>query len=517
MCNSKIASLALALMLAVTSFAQDATTSDYHEVHRNQFHYSPARNWMNDPNGMLFYNGEYHLFYQHDRYEKVFGDMSWGHAVSTDLVHWTELPKAIVPDADSLGMIFSGSAVVDKDNTAGFGNDAFVAFYTSTHPQQQQSMAYSLDKGRTWTKYKDNPVIKNEKHDKIPDDFRDPKVMWHERSGKWIMSLAVKDHVEFWSSLNLKEWKKESEFGRSYGSHKGVWECPDLFELNVNGKKANKKWVLLVSMNPGGPNGGSATQYFVGDFNGSKFMIDEDFEINLSENGQWIDYGTDNYAGVTFSNIADRRIAIGWMSNWQYAMAVPTRPWRGADTFPRELKLKQFGKKYLIASEPVKELEAVLGKEDKLKDIKGISEVVLNDKIRGFSPHFQLQYVLPSAGTYSITFSNNAGAELIFGYDNGTNQYFIDRSKAGETNFENGFGKRHYAPRLTANPSMKVKLLVDAASIEVFADDGLSVMTDIFFMNKPISKIVIKTSESTSIENIRYYPIKSIWLQKPAP
>ncbi len=342
------------------------------EKHRPVYHYTPKKNWMNDPNGMVYFEGEYHLCYQHDKYDKVFSDMSWGHAISTDLIHWEEQPKAIVPDKDGLGMIFSGSAVVDKNNCAGFGENALIAFYTNTSPRQQQSMAYSTDKGRTWTKYSGNPVIKNEKGGNIPDDFRDPKVMWHKDSEKWIMSLAVKDHIEFWSSHNLKDWTKESEFGQELGAHGGVWECPDLFELPVDGDEKNKKWVLFVSINPGGPNGGSATQYFVGDFK----EIDGKMTYVTNQEEKWIDYGTDNYAGVTWSNIENKAIVIGWMSNWCYAFDVPTCNWRGAMTIPRELELKNLDGEFWVTSKPIEALEKIIG-----ESIASIEEINLNSTI----------------------------------------------------------------------------------------------------------------------------------------
>jgi fructan beta-fructosidase len=298
----------------------------YKEEHRPQFHFSPPQKWMNDPNGMVYFNGSYHLFYQYYPDSTVWGPMHWAHATGSDLVHWKNEPIALYPD--SLGYIFSGSAVVDKKNTTGFGKNGkipLVAIFTHHDPKtegrtdfENQSIAYSLDEGKTWTKYAGNPVLKN------PGivDFRDPKVMWYENRQKWVMTLATKDRVTFYSSPNLKEWKKESEFGEKVGAHGGVWECPDLFSLDFNGKTY---WVLFVSVNPGGPNKGSATQYFIGEFDGSKFTP-------LDTDARWVDWGADNYAGVTWSNTGNRRIFLGWMSNWQYAQVVPTQKWRSAMT-----------------------------------------------------------------------------------------------------------------------------------------------------------------------------------------
>jgi fructan beta-fructosidase len=304
-------------------------------LYRPRFHFTPQQGWMNDPNGMIFLNGQYHLFFQHYPDGTVWGPMHWGHATSSDLVQWKEQPIALYPD--SIGMIFSGSAVLDKNNTSGlgrFGVAPLVAIFTQHNMPsekagridfQNQSIAYSLDEGKTWMKYAGNPVLKT------PNlkDFRDPKVIWHVPTQKWVMSLAVADHVELYSSPNLINWRKESEIGKNLFAHGGVWECPDLLSFNVNGKTA---WVLLVSMNPGGPNGGSATQYIVGDFDGHEFKP-------YSTDIKWMDYGPDNYAGVTFSNVGDRNILIGWMSNWNYANVVPTEKWRSAMTVPRELSL----------------------------------------------------------------------------------------------------------------------------------------------------------------------------------
>ncbi|MCU7548702.1 glycoside hydrolase family 32 protein [Chitinophagaceae bacterium LB-8] len=503
--SSLLLPLGLALVIGACKVNKQSVQSNiYQEEHRPQFHYSPQKNWMNDPNGMVYFDGEYHLFYQHDNYENVFGNMSWGHAISRDLIHWQEQPKAIVPDSDSLGMIFSGSAVVDKNNSAGFGANSLVAFYTSTSPKQQQSMAYSTDKGRTWTKYKENPVIKNEVGDQIPDDFRDPKVMWHKESQKWIMSLAVKDHVEFWSSKNLKEWTKESEFGQAIGSHDGVWECPDLFELPVDGNTNNKRWILLVSMNPGGPNGGSATQYFIGNFDGKYFTI-------LQTGIRWVDYGTDNYAGVTYSNMENRAIAIGWMSNWQYAGKVPTQPWRGAYTFPRKLSLKTVDNIIFLTSAPVKELDKIVTNTRSMQNVDVKGSYDLPADIKSFKGKLLFQLASEQIEEYSIVLSNDRGEEVVVGFDKQANQYYIDRTKAGKTDFEKGFGKRHIAPRLTKDNHTDVTLLFDAASVELFADNGLTIMTDIFFVNKTLSKISIKSANGLNIKELNYSGIERIW------
>ena len=322
------------------------SSSSYNELYRPQIHYTPAKNWVNDPNGMVYIDGTWHLFYQYNPYGNGWGNMSWGHATSTDLVHWTEQPTALVPDA--LGDIFSGSAVYDADNTGGFGKGAMVAFYTAAGAHQQQALAYSTDGGKTFTKYDGNPIIANTTR----GDFRDPKVFWHAETKRWVMSLALgwEYGIQFWTSTDLRTWREASTFTTEVGRCKrGQWECPDLLRMNYNGQE---KWVLIVSVNPGGPVIGSGTMYFVGNFDGEKFTAD-DLGYPL-----WLDYGLDNYAGVTWSNTPDGRIIlIGWMNNWSYSGDVPCDPWRSAFTLPRELSLVDYQGKPVLASRPVKELD----------------------------------------------------------------------------------------------------------------------------------------------------------------
>src|SRR2546421_4306358 len=346
--------LSIFMLSTIKINAQDAKVNK-DEMFRPRVHFTPSAHWINDPNGMVYYKGIYHLFFQYHPYSSVWGPMHWGHATSTDMIHWKREPIAIYPD--KLGTIFSGSAILDVNNTSGFGQNGkppLVAIFTQHDADgekagrndfQNQSIAFSIDHGKTWTKYAGNPVLKN------PGitDFRDPKVMWYKPQKKWIMTLATKDRITFYSSRNLKDWKKESEFGETVGAHDGVWECPDLFTLDDNAKKI---WVLIVNLNPGGPNRGSATQYFLGDFDGNKFTPYDTVT-------RWIDYGPDEYAGVTWSNTGDRKIFLGWMSNWLYANVVPTKSWRNAMTIPRELKIMHTGEDILVASEPVKELDAI--------------------------------------------------------------------------------------------------------------------------------------------------------------
>ena len=505
--NKVIVFIAGTFLVAFVSVrAQSPSALAYNAPHRPQIHFSPKAKWMNDPNGMVYYKGIYHMFFQYYPDSTVWGPMHWGHAISKDLVHWDEQPIALYPD--SLGFIFSGSAVVDSNNTSGFGKDGkipLVAIFTYHNPvlsrqkkdPQYQGLAYSLDDGFTWTKYENNPVLNN------PGirDFRDPKVMWYASDNRWIMTLATKDRVTFYSSPNLKDWRKESDFGAEVGAHGGVWECPDLIPFDVDGKKA---WVLFVSINPGGPNGGSATQYFVGDFDGSKFTP-------YSTDTKWIDYGTDNYAGVTWSNTDNRKIFLGWMSNWQYARVVPTVAWRSAMTLPRELKLNKAENNFLLSSMPVKELDKIKGSIISLKNIGIKGEFDLSQKVKKLSGQYQIALTADEVKSFSIVLYNESGEELIVGFSKEENSYYIDRTKSGKIDFEKGFAKRYAAPRLSKSNKLDLTLIVDVASVELFADDGLTVMTGIFFPNKTYNKVKIKSDDSYLIKELNYSEMKSIW------
>jgi fructan beta-fructosidase len=479
----------------------------YHEMYRPQIHFSPKEKWVNDPNGMVYYKGVYHLFFQYYPDSTVWGPMHWGHATSKDLIHWKQQPIALYPD--SLGYIFSGSAVADKNNTTGLGQNRqppLVAIFTSHDPigekahsnnYQNQSIAYSNDDGKTWKKYDHNPVLKN------PGitDFRDPKVIWYEPGKKWIMTLATKDRVSFYSSRNLLNWKKESEFGEHIGAHGGVWECPDLFALDDNGKKV---WILIVNINPGAPNLGSGTQYFVGSFDGNKFTTS-------NTNTKWLDYGPDDYAGITWSNTGTRKIFLGWMSNWLYANVVPTVTWRNAMTIPRELKLKHTGKDVFVVSAPVKELNIVQQHPIIANNIVVKTNFDIHQKIGAIKFPCRLNLSIDTLKNFSVVLSNNIGEQLIIGYDKNNNQFYIDRTKSGKTNFQKDFAAKHIAPRFIKNHGINLSLIIDVSSVELFADDGLTVMTEIFFPNKPYNKITIHAKEKLTIKKLGYAKFKSIW------
>lgn len=483
------------------------------EPHRPRFHFTPQAHWMNDPNGMVYHQGEYHLFYQYYPDSTVWGPMHWGHAISQDLVRWEHQPIALYPD--SLGFIFSGSAVIDHANTSGLGTDqtaAMVAIYTyhlmegekaGRHDFQTQGLAYSLDNGWTWTKYAGNPVLTNPgKH-----DFRDPKVLWHEPSRQWVMILAVKDHVEFYGSPNLIDWKYVSSFGETKGAHGGVWECPDLFELNVAGTH-DSKWVMLVSINPGAPNGGSGTQYFIGHFDGNTFRSETTETL-------WIDHGKDNYAGVTWSNVPaedGRRLFIGWMSNWQYAQTVPTRTWRSAMTLARELTLTQTPKGLRMASVPVSELNSLIQSTQSLTHVMpwgsaSSSEYPLPN---GTLLEFTIERTDPREDV-TLELYNTHGERVLIGLKGESNYFFVDRTESGQTDFSKDFPGIHMAPRVQITKDVTVYVWVDASSIEVFADDGTVALTELYFSSRPLDTFRLRGSQTTQVDTVHVSALRSIW------
>lgn len=660
-------------------------SAPYSEQHRPQLHFSPPEMWMNDPNGMFFYDNTYHLFYQHYPEDKVWGPMHWGHATSRDMIHWDNHPIALYPD--SLGYIFSGSAVVDHDNTSGFqdGPEApIVAIYTYHDPVgaengtidfQTQGIAYSTDKGMTWTKYDGNPVIAN------PGirDFRDPKVTWHEPSQQWILVLAAWDHVKFYTSTNLKDWALVSDFGQDRGTHAGVWECPDLFPLKIEGSEA-EKWILIVSINPGGYNGGSATQYFIGSFDGKQFKVDpaladkyekteakpqeglvfEGFNngsygswsidgeafgsspatggfdgqnkvsgfsgsglvnsflngdgttgtlaspeftiesdyinfligggqhpgktcinlivegntilsatgnnseqldwqnwdvrnhqgktatiqivdqetggwghilvdeitfaekpaIGVQENTLWLDYGPDNYAGVTWSDIPEndgRRLFMGWMSNWTYANLVPTDPWRSAMTLPRVLTLRETQQGLKVFSTPVEELNNSRIKNTKLPALDLDEPLILTDQLSfdGSVCELDLTFEAPISdgnALIKIRLFNSEGEAVVIGYEGENNRYYIDRSASGDTSFSGPFSQTAYAPRTSTSNNIQMHLILDVSSVELFADGGETVMTSIHFPSSPLTGVEISaTPASIKMTNGNVVDLEGIW------
>jgi len=472
-------------------------TQTEEQMYRPNIHFTPAKNWMNDPNGMFYLDGKFHLYFQHNPNDNVWGPMHWGHAISKDGLQWEQQPIALYPDEN--GTIFSGSAVVDHQNTSGFGTSAnppVVAIFTShSHEKEQagrldyetQSIAYSLDQGKTWTKYEANPVIANPG----TKDFRDPKVFWHEATQQWILVLAAGQEIQLHTSTNLKKWTKTAVFGEGVGKHKGVWECPDLFPLPVQGT-SEKKWVLLVSINPGGPNGGSATQYFVGDFDGEKFVVDPTFANQMEKDHSfWVDFGRDNYAGVTFNNIETpkgERFFQGWMSNWQYATKVPTTTWRSAMTLIRKIALVPHQESYRLVATPYvpKAIKPLIT----LKNIVATTTaktLLTNKEVPLSATQFSFEW---EGDDFEWTLTNAQEEELKVGFNTKENSYYINRIKAGKTAFSDQFAPYiSTAPKRSIGSKTKVTMIVDKTSIEVFFDDGLTVFTEIFFLEKPFENL----------------------------
>ena len=436
------------------------------EHFRPKYHHTPKYGWMNDPNGMFYKDGVWHLAFQWNPYGSQWENMTWGASTSRDLIHWDAQPAAI--EADGLGTIFSGSCVVDKENTAGFGKGAIIAYYTSAGEAQTQSMAYSTDGGKTFKKYNGNPVLVAS----VPD-FRDPHLFWHAETQRWIMLLAVGQEMQIYSSANLKQWTMESRFGAEYGNHGGVWECPDLFRLPVRGT-GQQKWVLVCNINPGGPFGGSATQYFVGNFDGHKFTCDSRPEVT-----KWMDYGKDHYATVTFDNAPDnRRVAIAWMSNWQYANEVPTKQFRSANAIPRDLDLFIDGTETYCGVMPSPEMLTLRGKPS--KQLTDACEVVVTLK-----------------GSTEITLQNAKGEKVVMRYDAQKQTFSMDRTKSGDTSFSEHFPCTTVAP--THGQMKQLRLFIDRSSLEAFDGDGKMAMTNLVFPSEPYNTINVTNKAKVTI------------------
>lgn len=472
------------------------------ESFRPVYHHTPAYGWMNDPNGMFYKDGVYHLYFQYNPYGSVWGNMHWGHSTSTDLMHWKFEGCAIVPDA--WGAIFSGSCVVDHENTAGFGKEAVVAFYTSAKSTpwgdiQMQSMAYSLDNGKTFTKYEGNPILTSSEK-----DFRDPKVFWYAPGKHWVMILAVGQHMEIYSSVNLKEWKKESEFGAMQGAHGGVWECPDLVEIPVEGTR-EKKWVLICNLNPGGPFGGSAAQYFVGSFDGKKFVNESPTQT------KWMDWGKDNYATVTWSNAPDGRcIALGWMSNWQYANNVPTRQYRSANTLARDLTLYRERQELYLKSTPSVEVKKARGKKVSIPSFKVSEKHEIVNLFEEKQGAYEVEIVIQNAGASKIAFCllNDKGEKVSMYYDLNRKQFVMDRSESGTVDFSKDFPAVTVAP-VNVDKELTLRLFVDRSSIEAFGEDGKFVMTNLVFPSQPYVKMCFEADKNEyAVKSLNVYKLQ---------
>lgn len=472
---------------------------------RPLFHHTPQYGWMNDPNGMFYKDGVWHLYYQYNPYGSKWQNMSWGHSTSSDLVNWEHKPVALRPDG--LGSIFSGSCVVDTDNTAGMGKEEVIALYTSAGTSQMQSMAHSSDGGITFDVYPANPVIT------LESEARDPNMFWNERTGEWNLVLAhALDHeMLFFTSPDLKEWTLQSAFGKGIGAQDGVWECPDLFELPVEGTD-EKKWVLICNINPGGPFGGSAVQYFVGDWDGRKFTADTLPDGSIPT--KWLDYGKDNYALVSWSGAPDgRRTAIGWMSNWQYAADVPTMQYRSANTLPREIGLFRGpdGEVY-ASSAPSPEL---LGMRGKLTE--SASRINAGSKARSFRLpeandgvcEILMDIDAAKADNVTLTLSNKAGDEVVMTYDRKASQFSFDRTRSGIVDFSESFPAITVSPTYEKNGKISLRIFIDRSSIELFGNEGRFVMTNLVFPTQPYSTLSVASSGNAKISNLKIFSVKT--------
>jgi len=481
------ATLAAALLLVALSARGD-------EPLRPRFHFTPERNFMNDPNGLVFFEGEYHLFYQHNPFGERWGHMSWGHAVSSDMLHWRHLPVALREEQGI--MVFSGSAVVDEHDKSGLcgGRPCLVAIYTGHRPERQtQNIAFSKDRGRSFTKYAGNPVL-----DLGLKDFRDPKVFWHAPTARWIMVAVLPDQhkVRFFASRDLKRWETLSDFGPA-GATGGVWECPDLFLLPVEGEPGVSRFVLDVDINPGGPNGGSAGQYFVGSFDGVRFVNDNPEALTL-----WVDHGKDFYATTSFSDIPPsdgRRIWIGWMSNWLYANDEPTSPWRGMLSLPRQLGLRRLPEGLRLVQHPIAEL-------------RGLRASAAPERVTGVSAlppsaEIELEVVRGDWKQAGLRLANAAGEEVVIGIAADPLELFVDRRLSRAKPFHDAYPGRHAGPLRWRGDRVSLHVFFDRTSLEVFANDGETVVSDRVYPTEPLTRLEIVGAAGPA----SLYALRSVW------
>ena len=486
--RKKLISLSLTAIVVVTAVLS-CTTIDpisqagapvaLNEPYRPQFHVSPPEKWVNDPNGLVYYDGEYHLFFQHHPDDVIWGPMHWGHAVSRDLVNWTHLPIALYPD--EIGTIFSGSAVIDWHNTAGFGEEAMVAIFTHHSPteRQTQGIAYSLDNGRTWTKYAGNPVLEPPNNIR---NFRDPKVIWYELDegdGYWVMSVTGGNIILFFTSPDLKNWESSGGFGLTHGATCGVWETPDLFELPVDGGPETR-WVLAVAIGGCAPAGGSGMQYFIGEFDGRTFT-----NGNHKDQILWADFGADFYAPQSWSDAPDgRKTWIAWMNNWTYAQDIPTTTWRGAFTLPRDLALKTTPEGIRLAQIPIPELEMLRGEHWSREGETAVSVIPQLADLSGSLFEIIAEFPVDpnmDADRFGIRLRTGEDEQTTIGYVTKEQKVFIDRTQSGPNDFHEAFSGVHIAALSPINSVIQLHIFVDHSSVELFGNDGLVAITDQVF------------------------------------
>jgi sucrose-6-phosphate hydrolase SacC (GH32 family) len=501
-------------LLAAIASGQKA--SPYDQPYRPQFHFSPLKNWTNDPNGLVYFDGEYHLFFQYNPFGDQWGHMSWGHAVSPDLVHWQELPVAL-PEENGV-MIFTGSTVVDEKNTSGFckgGKPCMVAVYTGHTPEtktrpalQTQNLAYSNDRGRTWTKFNGNPVLNLN-----VADFRDPNVFWSEASKRWIMAAALpNDHkVLFYGSPNLKQWSRVSEFGPA-GATGGQWECPNIFQATVDGNPNDWRWVLKVGLNPGGLQGGSGEQYFVGRFDGTRFINENPASLTL-----WTDYGKDCYCALTFNGLPrnQRPIMLGWMSNWQYAGKIPTSPWRGQMTVPRTVSLKRFPEGLRLVQGPAEAFSRVRMASVQVDAARPekVNRVLRDLPFKDRSFELDSRVDAGSAKQFGWKLASPNGAYTLIGYDGQNGEVFVDRTHSGETGFSHDFPART-AAKFAAGPSLDMRILVDRSSLEVFAGQGKVALTNLVFPPPGGYSVEFYDKGGVGAVTVKTWAIPSAWTRR---
>lgn len=525
---------ALAINLMRLSDTFDTTNTDYY---RPSYHFTPLYGWMNDPNGMVYKDGEYHLYFQYNPYGSKWGNMHWGHAVSRDLIHWEHLDPAIA--RDPVGHIFSGSSVVDKKNTAGFGKDAIIAIYTnnSVNHDEVQCIAYSNDNGRTFTKYEGNPVLTP--FDGLKD-FRDPKVFWYEKDKCWFMIVSADKETRFYKSKNLKKWDYVSAFGKGLGQQPCQYECPDFFQLPVNGDEKNKKWVMTMNINPGCWFGGSATEYFVGDFDGKNFTCPDANEV------KWLDWGKDHYATVTFSNTGKRVLAITWMSNWQYANLTPFKQNRGANGLPRELKLYEKNGKYYISEDVAPEALALRKSTKELGSQTVEGEKAFAGATSGMEGAFEIEadVTADANGIAGIELYNNKRERTLIYIDMKEGKVVMDRTESGLTdfgkqsvphdielawdkqraaegkqpariensiNYKNDFALATWAPLSLCQEGKKtfhLDIFADKSSIELFVDGGRIAMTNLVFPVAPYENVKLYSKGGKAeFQNIKIHTL----------
>lgn len=513
-CQAITAAPLVLLMLALASaFVSIQAADNYREPYRPQFHFTPATNWMNDPNGMVYYDGEYHLFYQFNPFGIKWGHMSWGHAVSRDLVHWEHLPVALAEENGV--MIFSGSAVVDWKNTSGFGRNGrppMVAIYTGHYtgkPLQNQHIAYSNDRGRTWTKFAGNPVL-----DIGDKDFRDPKVFWHEPTAQWVMVVTwpTQHKVRLYASPDLKRWTHLSDFGPA-GFTKGIWECPDLFPIALEGKSKSSKWALIVNIGSGAPAGGSGCQYFIGDFDGTRFTPDP----AAGDTPLWADYGRDFYAAVSWADVPardGRRLWLGWMSNWEYANDVPTSPWRSAMSLPRALSLRQVNGQWRLLQSPVRELNQLRGARERvrLRDLNGAHDLAALDGTCAGLFELEATFTPTEDATFSLILGSADSGKTVLTFDVAQQQVRLDRQASGKVDFHKRFPGVYTAPLRLIDGKVSVRLFVDTSSIEVFLNGGETVLTSLVLPNSELRGADLEVRKgSLQRAALTGWKLKSAW------